>query len=58
MMTFFEKRPVCSGDLAPKELETVIRGGVNAAVLKACAEVCLRCGKRLYSGDSSGDSRR
>jgi len=44
----FEKCPVCGGDLVEKEVEKVLRGGVNTAVLKICAEVCLRCGERLY----------
>jgi len=45
----FEKCPVCGGKLVEKEVEKVIRGGVNTAVLKVCADVCLRCGVRLYS---------
>ena len=47
----FEKCPVCGGDPAEKEVEKVLRGGSNTAVLKVCAEVCLRCGERLYSQD-------
>ncbi len=27
-------------------------GGVNTAILKVCAEVCLRCGERLYSQET------
>ncbi len=42
-MVPFEKCPVCGGDLIEKEVEKVLRGGVNTAVLKVCAEVCLRC---------------
>jgi YgiT-type zinc finger domain-containing protein len=45
----FEKCPVCGGDLVEKEVEKILRGGANTAVLKVCAEVCLRCGERLYS---------
>ena len=48
----FEKCPVCGGELAPKEMEKVIRGGVNTAVLRACAEVRLRCSERLYSQET------
>ena len=48
----FEKCPVCGGDLAEKRVEKVLRGGVNTAVLKVCAEVCLRCGERLYSQET------
>jgi YgiT-type zinc finger domain-containing protein len=48
----FEKCPVCGGDLIEKQVEKVLRGGVNTAVLKVCAEVCLRCGERLYSQET------
>ncbi len=48
----FEKCPICGGKLIEKEVEKVIRGGVNTAVLKVCAEVCLRCGERLYSQET------
>jgi YgiT-type zinc finger domain-containing protein len=48
----FEKCPVCGGDLVEKEVEKVLRGGVNTAVLKVCAEVCLHCGERLYSQET------
>jgi len=51
-MMHFEKCPVCSGDLAEKEVEKLLRGEANTAVLKACALVCLRCGERLYSQEA------
>ncbi|MCX6673836.1 MAG: YgiT-type zinc finger protein [Methanothrix sp.] len=48
----FERCPVCGTDLVEKEVEKVLRGGVNTAVLMVCAEVCLRCGERLYSQET------
>lgn len=48
----FDQCPVCGGDLVEKEVEKVLRGGANTAVLKVCAEVCLRCGERLYSQET------
>ena len=48
----FEKCPVCGGELVKKEVEKLLRGGTNVAVLKAQAEVCLRCGERLYSQEA------
>jgi YgiT-type zinc finger domain-containing protein len=48
----FEKCPVCGGDLVEKEVEKILRGGVNTAVLRVCAEVCLRCGERLYTQET------
>ena len=45
----FEKCPVCGGGVVAKEVEKLLRGGVNTAVLRVAAEVCLRCGERLYS---------
>lgn len=41
--------PVCGGDLTEKDVEKLLRGGVNLASVKVRAEVCLRCGERLYS---------
>lgn len=35
-----------------KEIEKLLRGGNNTAVLKVHAEVCLRCGERLYSQET------
>ena len=44
----FTKCPICGGEMAEKEVEKLLRGGANTAVLKVRAEVCLRCGERLY----------
>jgi len=51
-MTPFKKCPVCGGDLAEKNVEKILRGGKNTAVLKVKAAVCLHCGERLYSEDT------
>jgi len=48
----FEKCPVCGGELAEKEIEKLLRGGVNTAVIMVRAEVCLHCGERLYSEET------
>lgn len=48
----FEKCPVCGGELVEKEVEKLLRGGVHVAVLKVQAEVCLRCGERLYTQET------
>ncbi|MBU2609956.1 MAG: YgiT-type zinc finger protein, partial [Chloroflexi bacterium] len=40
----FEKCPVCGGELVEKEVEKLLKGGVNTAVLTVRAEVCLLCG--------------
>ena len=45
----FQECPVCGGQLVEKEVEKLLRGGVHTAVFKVRAEVCLRCGERLYS---------
>ena len=45
----FERCPVCGGELAEKEVEKLLRGGIHTAVLRVHAEVCLHCGERLYS---------
>ena len=48
----FEVCPVCGGELVEKDVEKLLRGGVHTAVLTVCAEVCLRCGERLYSEET------
>jgi len=48
----FDKCPVCGGELIEKEVEKLLKGGVNTAVLKVTAEVCLQCGERLYSEET------
>lgn len=45
----FEKCPVCGGELVEKEVQKLLRGGNNTAILTVKAEVCLQCGERLYS---------
>ena len=51
MMKPFENCPVCKGELVRKEVEKLLRGGVNTATVKVKAYVCLHCGERLYSQD-------
>ena len=48
----FDKCPVCGGELVEKEVEKLLRGGVNTAIIKVKAEVCLHCGERLYSQET------
>jgi YgiT-type zinc finger domain-containing protein len=48
----FSKCPVCGGEVVEKEVEKLLRGGVNVAVVKVRAEVCLRCGERMYSKET------
>jgi YgiT-type zinc finger domain-containing protein len=51
-MTPFSKCPVCGGEMVEKQVEKLLRGGANTAVLEVWAEVCLRCGERLYSQET------
>jgi len=48
----FEQCPVCGGELVEKEVEKLIRGGMHTAMVKMRAEVCLRCGERLYDSET------
>ncbi len=48
----FDKCPICGGELVEKEVEKLLKGGVHTAILKVRAEVCLRCGERLYSAET------
>ena len=52
VMRPFEKCPICGGELIEKEVEKLLRGGINTAVIKVRADVCLHCGERLYSQET------
>ncbi|MBE3068505.1 MAG: YgiT-type zinc finger protein, partial [Chloroflexi bacterium] len=39
----------CGGELVEKNVEKLLRGGINTAVLTVRAGVCLSCGERLYA---------
>ena len=45
----FNKCPICGGGVIKKEVEKLLKGGSDTAVIHVEAEVCLHCGKRLYS---------
>jgi YgiT-type zinc finger domain-containing protein len=45
----FDSCPICGGELQEKEVEKLVRGGTHSALLHVQAQVCLRCGERLYS---------
>ena len=48
----FNQCPVCGGEMVEKNVEKLLRGGFHIAVVKIRAEVCLKCGERLYSADT------
>jgi len=48
----FNKCPVCGREVIEKEIEKLIRGGKNTAIVKVKADVCLHCGERLYSKET------
>ncbi len=45
----FNKCPLCGSEVIEKDVEKLLRGGNNTAVVKVKAEVCLHCGERMYS---------
>ena len=46
-----DKCPRCGfDDVIEKNVDKVIRGGEDAAVISVPAEVCLHCGERFYAG--------
>jgi YgiT-type zinc finger domain-containing protein len=48
----FDKCPICGGELVEKEVEKLLKGGVNTAVMRVTAYVCLQCGERLYAEET------
>lgn len=51
IMKLFEKCPLRGGEVVKKEVEKLLKGDGNTAVVKVDAEVCLHCGERLYAPD-------
>jgi YgiT-type zinc finger domain-containing protein len=51
-MMAFNKCPICGGEIVEKQVDKLLRGGSNSAVLTVQAEVCLHCGERMYSEDT------
>ena len=51
VMTPLDKCPLCGGEIVEKEVEKILRGGNLTEIVKAQAEVCLRCGERFYTPD-------
>jgi YgiT-type zinc finger domain-containing protein len=48
----FDRCPVCGGEMVEKEVEKLLRGGIHTAVVRVHAEVCLKCGERLYAQET------
>ncbi|CAN5539300.1 hypothetical protein BH24ACT22_BH24ACT22_08540 [soil metagenome] len=49
----FDMCRVCDGELVEKEVEKLLKGGVDIATLKVTALICQRCGERLYPEETS-----
>jgi len=48
----FDKCPICGGELTTKLVDKLLRDGDHAATLRVEAEVCHRCGERLYTPET------
>ena len=49
---FASKCPVCGEKLDINEVEKLLKGGNDVAVLKVNAGVCKKCGEILYESDT------
>ena len=52
-MKLFAKCPVCGGELIEKEVEKILMGGSNTALVRVKAEVCLHCGEGIKDQEGS-----
>ena len=41
--------PICGGNVVEKDVEKIVKGGNNVAILKVKAGVCEKCGERIYT---------
>ena len=48
----FPQCPICGSKIVAKEAEKILRRGNHTAVIRVPAEVCLKCGERLYSRET------
>ena len=48
-MNPFEKCPICGGEVVTREVEKLLKEGTHTASIRVPANVCLRCGERMYS---------
>ncbi len=44
--------PVCGGDIVEKEVEKLVKGGNDVAILRVRAGVCTKCGERLFDAET------
>ncbi len=51
-MNRLRKCPTCGGELVVAQREELLRGGVNLATITVTANICHRCGQRLYDPDT------
>lgn len=48
-MKLFKKCPLCGGEVTEKEVDKLLKGNGNTALVRVMADVCLHCGERLYA---------
>ena len=41
--------PICGGEVVEKNVEKIVKGGNDVAILRVKAGVCKKCGERLYT---------
>lgn len=46
-----QKCPTCQGELETRQIEKMLKGGNNTAIIHVEAEVCSKCGEKLYKPD-------
>lgn len=51
-MQIVDKCPACGAEVVTKDVEKIVKGGTDTAIIRVQADVCLRCGERLYSADT------
>ena len=52
-MASFDRCPVCGGAITEREVENDVHAGVVRETARINAEVCLKCGERLYTPEGA-----
>lgn len=44
-----DRCPMCGGELIERQVEKLLPGGRHTAAITVLADICLRCGQRIYA---------
>lgn len=46
--------PMCGGEIFPQQIEHIVRGDTDTAIVKVICQICVYCGYRQFSQETLG----